>query len=134
MQRLFAAACFLALFALLYPGLIGRSGEPSSPKEALQAFNDYIGGWNGHGTSERDKSEIWKETANWGWRFKGTDVWLTVNLPNGKHFTKGEMRYLMDKSVYQLTLFDKAGKPLVFEGEIKKNRLKLARTDKDTKE
>ena len=41
------------------------AGEPSSPREALQAFNDYIGGWKGSGTSERNSSDIWKETGSW---------------------------------------------------------------------
>ena len=37
---------------------LGRSGEPASVKEALQALNDYIGDWKGNGTSEKDKGEI----------------------------------------------------------------------------
>ncbi len=134
MKHLLAAGVFLAVFGALYPDLVSRSGEPSSPREALQALNDYIGGWKGSGTSEKNKSEIWKESANWGWRFKGKDAWLTLDLSGDKLFKKGEMRYLPDKGAYQLTLFDKADRPLVFEGEVKNRRLKLMRKDKESKE
>src|SRR5262249_29281562 len=116
MKRLFVGGTFLAVFGLLSPGPLCRSGEPASAKEALQALNDYIGGWKGNGTSEQNKSEIWKESASWSWRFKGKDAWLTLDLQDGKHFKKGELRYLPAKELYQLTLFDRADKPAVFEG------------------
>jgi hypothetical protein len=134
MNRIFAAGAFVAVFGILYPALVTLSGEPSSPKEALQALNPYIGIWKGNGTSEKNSSEIWKESASWGWRFKGKDVWLTIDLENGKHFKKGEMRYLPDKGLYQLTLVDAAGKSRVFEGAIKNTRLKLERKDKEKQE
>ncbi len=134
MNRVFAAGAFIAVFGIFYPELTAWCGEPSSAKEALQALNDYIGGWKGNGFSEKNKSEIWKESANWGWRFKGKDAWLTVDLENGKHFKKGEVRYLLDKGVYQLTLTDSAGKPLVFEGGVKNRRLTLVREDKEKQE
>jgi hypothetical protein len=130
MKRLCAGATILATFGLLSPDLICLSGEPASAKEALQALNDYIGGWKGNGTSEKNKSEIWKESANWSWRFKGKDAWLTFDLQGGKHFKKGEMRYLPDKELYQLTLFDRADKPAVFEGKFKGKRLTLTHKDK----
>jgi hypothetical protein len=134
MNRVFASGAFVAVFGILYPELTSLSGEPSSPKEALQALNEYIGGWKGSGTSEKNTSEIWKETANWGWRFKGKDAWLVMEIPTGKHYKKGELRYLPDKGVYQLTMEDAAGKSLVFEGTLKKNRLKLERKDKEKQE
>src|SRR4051812_37135320 len=112
MKRLFAGGVLLTVCGLLAPGPL-RSGEPASAKEALQALNLYIGGWKGNGTSESDRNEIWKESANWGWRFKGKDAWLTLEFQDGKHFKKGEMRYLLDRELYQLTLFDRAGKPRV---------------------
>jgi YHS domain len=129
MKRLVAGALFLAVFGLACPDRI-RSGEPSSAKEALQALNDYIGGWKGNGTSEKDRSAIWKESANWSWRFKGKDAWLTLDLPDGRYFRKGEMRYLLDREVYQLTLFDKAGQSRVFEGKFKGKRLILTCKDR----
>jgi len=118
MKRLVAGGVLLAALGLLAPAPACWSGEPESAKEALQALNGYIGAWEGSGTSEKDKTAIWKESARWGWRFKGKDAWLTLTLA-GKHFKKGEMRYLLDKELYQLTLIDKAGKALVFEGKFK---------------
>ena len=132
MKRLLLGGTFLAVLGLLSSAPEGRSGEPSSAKEALQALNDYIGGWKGNGTSEKNSSEIWKESADWSWRFKGKDAWLTLALKDGKHFKKGELRYLPDKELYQLTLFDKADKPAVFEGKLKGTRLTLTHKDKDS--
>jgi hypothetical protein len=128
MNRIVAAACLLGAFALLGPD--ARPGEPSSAKEALQALNDYIGGWKGNGTSEKNRTEIWKESADWGWRFKGKDAWLTFDLKNGKHFKRGELRYLTDRGVYQLTLFDRSNKARAFEGKLKNRRLILTRQEK----
>src|SRR5262249_33570371 len=105
------------------------------PKEALQALQDYIGGWKGNGTSEMNKSEIWKETANWGWRFpKDKDPYLAVEMPQSKTFKGGEMRFLPKKGAYQLTLADKKDKKQVFEGEMKKDLLVLEAIDLDTKD
>jgi hypothetical protein len=109
-------------------------GQSSSVKEALQALNDYIGGWNGSGTSERNRTEIWKETGSWSWRFKGKDAWLTLELKNDKRFKGGELHFVPDKGSYQLTAIDLAGKPLVFQGELKRSKLYLTRVDPDTKE
>ncbi len=129
MKRLFACALFLTALGLLYP-VQTRSGEPSSAKEALQALNDFIGGWKGNGTSEKDRTAIWKESAKWGWRFKGKDAWLTLDIPEGKYFKKGEMRYLPDREVYRLTLTDRSGQSRVFEGNFKGKRLTLVCKDK----
>ena len=132
MKRLFAGTVLLAAFGLLFPNLVCWSGEPTSAKEALQAFNDYIGGWKGSGTSEKDRNAIWKESGNWSWRFKGKDAWLVLELKDDKLYKKGEMRYLPDKELYQLTLTTKADKKVVFEGKFKGKRLKLTHKDKAT--
>jgi hypothetical protein len=110
------------------------AGESSSAREALQALNDYIGGWKGSGTSERNRSAIWKETGDWSWRFKGKDAWLTLDLQNDKLFQGGELRYLPDTGHFQFTAMDREGKRLVFAGELKKNKLTLTRVDEGTKE
>jgi hypothetical protein len=126
--------CLMTLVLLVVVILPGQSGEPASVKEALQALNDFIGGWKGNGTSEKDKSETWNEALSWSWRFKGKDAWLTFEIAKGKHFQNGELRYLADKKRYQLTLLDKTDKKRVFEGELKKGRLVLERVDDATKE
>lgn len=127
----------IGLLAIVAFGLIGHlafSGEsPGDVKEALQALQDYIGSWKGNGFSESDRT-LWKESTNWGWRFKGKDTWLTLDFPDYKHFKKGEMRYLADKESYQLTLTDSKDKKMVFEGKLKKGFLTLERKDSEANE
>lgn len=106
--------------------------EPASAKEALQALNEFIGEWKGTGDLERAKPgsrDFWKESIAWAWRFKGDDGWLVLTIQDGKLFQGGELRYLPGKKSYQLTMTDKAGKKLVFEGELRKGNLVLERTD-----
>src|SRR5581483_12273976 len=123
------------LFALLRGWqTVDAGGKGSASKEALQPLQDLIGGWKGNGTREKNKSEIWKETAGWSWRFKDKDVWMTVEMSDSKFYKSGELRYLPEKKRYQLTLIDKKDKTLVFEGELKKGRLTVERIDPESKE
>ena len=131
MNRLFAAGLMLSTMAFLTQ--VDASAQGTDAKEALQALQDYIGGWKGNGTSEKDRSEIWKESANWSWRFKGKDTSLTVEIKDSKLFKSGEMRFLPDKEKYQLTLVDKKDKKQVYEGELKKGALILEGLDPETK-
>src|SRR6516162_1682206 len=131
MKRVLAACVILSL-ALGFRSLAG--GSANEVREALQALQDYIGGWKGNGTSEKDRSLIWNEKANWSWRFKGKDAWLIVDFTKSKYFRSGEMRYLSAKERYQLTLEDVDKKKLVFEGSLKKGRLILQRLDPESKE
>lgn len=133
MHRLLAFGVLVA-FAFLV-----RTAEPGDkaddPREALQALQDYIGGWKGSGTSEKNKNEIWKEKANWAWRFpKGKEPFLLVEMPESKTFKSGEMRFLPKKSLYELTLTDRKDKKQVFEGKLKKDALLLERLDPETKD
>jgi len=119
----------------IHPALFaGQSSTPNPAKEALQELQDYIGTWKGNGTSERDKTAIWKEAMSWSWRFKGTDCWLQLEVKDSKFYKSGELRYLIDKRNYQLTLVDKSDKTLVFTGELVKNYLTLNRVDPASKE
>ncbi len=121
--------------ALLLLAAPGHSGQGSTtPKEALQELNDFIGGWKGSGTSEKNKTEIWKENLSWSWRFKGQDAWLNIEFKDSKFYKSGEVRYLPEKRHYQMTLTDKAGQRQVFEGVLKKNRLTLERLIPDKKD
>jgi hypothetical protein len=108
--------------------------EQDAAKEALQELQDFVGGWKGNGTSERDKNAIWKESMNWSWRFKGADICLILEVKDSKFLQSGELRYLTDKKLYQLTLAEKNDKSLVFQGTMKKSYLALERVDQDTKE
>ena len=124
------------LVAFMFHAHSALPGEKTDdPREALQALQDYIGGWKGSGTSERNKSEIWKEKASWSWRFpKGKDPFLAVEMTESKTFKSGEVRYLPKKSFYELTLTDCKDKKQIFEGTLKKDALILERLDADTKD
>ncbi len=117
---------FLALTCL-------QADDPSAgddPKVALQSIQDYIGGWKGNGFSEKEKSSFWDETASWSWRFKGKDVWMSVDMDKSKLFKSGEMRWLKTKGQFQLTLIGKDDAKKVFVGEMKKGTLTLESKDK----
>ncbi len=132
MRQWIAASLLLSSLLLLPLAEAGKKkSEGEDPKEALQNLQDFIGGWKGQGNLLK-KGQYWKEAANWGWRFKGKDVFLTVEMDNGTLFKQGEVRFLPDKEKYQLTVTDKAGKKAVYEGELKKNVLVLERTDPDS--
>lgn len=132
MRTWVAASLILAMTAALPLVEAGRGGD--DPKEALQALQEFIGEWKGAGTSDKNKNEIWKEKANWSWRFKGKDVYLSVDMPQSKNFKGGEVRYLPAKDKYQLTMLDKQGQKQVFEGPLKNSALVLERKNPETKD
>jgi YHS domain-containing protein len=134
MNRIFAAVLLGAAAFLLPPAPAADQGAGQIAKEALQALNDFIGGWKGNGSVEKDARATWKETVRWSWRFKGDDAWLVLEIAGGKYLTGGELRYLVDQKRYQLTARDKDGKKVVYEGELKKGRLILERLDPKTRE
>jgi hypothetical protein len=121
---------------LLAAAVLATPGEQyGSAKEALQELQEYVGGWKGNGTSDRDKTAIWKEAMSWTWRFKGDDAWLTLEVKESKYYKAGELRYLTAKKVFQLKLTDKSDKSMVFEGTIQKKKyLTLQRVDADAKQ
>jgi len=134
MKRLLAGALLVACTFL--PVSPAADSEREQAKEALKALQDFIGGWKGNGGPLRPKpgDPIWSETLDWSWRFKGNDVWLALKIEKGKHFKSGELRYLPDKNVYQLTAVDTKDKKRVFEGTLKNDYLTLERVDPETKE
>src|SRR5438445_8129859 len=140
MKRVSVGLVFASLVALqaLAGGGGGAAKDAAKVKDALQALQDYIGAWKGSGTSEKNKSEIWNEKVAWSWRFKGPDAWLTLDFGKGsKVYKSGEIRYLPDTKVYEMTLVDVKDKKQVFEGRLtgtKKDRLTLERIDPDTKD
>lgn len=140
MRRLLACGLMLGLVGVLLPIVSGADAKATETKEALQGLQEFIGQWNGSGGPDKlkltPKDPIWKETLNWGWRFKGDDAWITLEIKDGKYYKSGEMHYLTDKKVYQLTLVDKDGTKQVFEGTLneRKDTLKMMRTDPSTKE
>jgi YHS domain-containing protein len=136
MKRLLACGVLCALTAQAAPA---ADNSPKTGREALQALNDFIGEWKGTGGPDKPKPDpkdpIWKEGLEWAWKFKGDDASLVISFKDSKNYKSGEMRYLLDKKAYQLTLTDKDGKQSVFEGPLDpdKNELTLERVDPDTK-
>src|SRR5438128_9674014 len=120
MKRVSVGLVFASLVALqaLAGGGGGAAKDAAKVKDALQALQDYIGSWKGNGTSEKNKSEIWNEKVAWAWRFKGQDAWLTLDFGDSRLFKNGEIRYLPDKKLYQLTLVDKKDKKQVYQGKL----------------
>jgi hypothetical protein len=133
MNRCYGLAC-LILGTTCYATSVSPGGDGSTAKEALQEVQSFVGAWKGNGTLERDKNAIWKENAVCSWKFKDKDSWLIVDFKDSKFFKSGELRYLTDKKLYQLTLTDKKDQALVFQGELKKSTLILERLDPATKE
>jgi hypothetical protein len=110
----------LLLVPLFLLPVLHAGDKDDNPKEALQALQEYIGGWKGNGTAEKNKNAIWKETASWSWRFKGKDTYLSVDMRTSKMFKSGQMRFLPESGKYQLTLIDKQDDKQVFAGKLNK--------------
>src|SRR5262249_30323431 len=128
------------LLALLVPLVVlpADSTERKSPKGALRAFNDLVGSWRGTGEPEGTRAEklkgFWSESIAWDWQFKGNDVWLRLALAKGKHLSKGELRYVPGKDVFQLTVVTPEKETRTFEGPLSGKRLTLEREDPKTHE
>ena len=141
MKQLLSLGGLLGVLGVLLLPLQGLSRPPANSKvvkDALQQLGEFIGDWKGAGGPDKarpgPRDPIWSEQIGWGWKFKGDDCWLTLTIKNGKHFTSGELRYLPDKKLYQLTAVTKDGGKQVFTGTIKNESLVLERTDPDSKE
>lgn len=107
-------------------------------REALRTFNELVGPWRGTGeplTGDRSKGG-WKETISWGWKFKGPEAWIVLDIKNGKHFKGGEVHYRAGDQKYEVILDTKEGKRLQFLGELTKNGRSLVaeRTDDEAQE
>jgi hypothetical protein len=131
------SALGLVVLSCCFAGLANSADtekDRAAIKKALGELQEFIGPWKGNGETKEGKSQIWKETMNWGWKFKGDDSWMGVEFTDSKSFDKGELKYLPEKKLYQLTLTDKDKKDLVFEGELKKKILTLTRVDPESKD
>lgn len=130
----------LALLSLLHPAFLLPADAPvkRNPREALQALNDLIGSWRAIGEPEgtrQDKQRgFWTESLRWRWQFKGDDAWLKVAVEKGTYFTKGDLRYLPDKDLFQLALTTTANETLTYQGRLKEHVLTLEREDETKKE
>ena len=137
MKKLLAGGLLVAgMFLLTWAhGADEKSEDPA--RAALQELNEFVGSWKGAGGPDKakfDAKEGWSEKIAWGWRFKKSDPCLVMEIKDGKHLKSGELRYLPDKKVYQLTTLDKKDEKKVFEGQYKKGYLEMDRVDPKTKE
>jgi hypothetical protein len=137
MKHLLSRLLVLCLLFVVAPSRAADDEAKEARMEALRELNDFIGEWKGSGEPEKAKpasSELWSESLTWTWRFKSDDAWLNLQIKNGKLFKSGDLRYLVDKKVYQLELVDKKDNKEVFQGELKDGFLTLLREDPKTKE
>lgn len=119
-----AAVSVLSLVALARFTTAAAADKGDDPKEALQELQEFIGGWKG---SVNDNKKQWNESTSWSWRFKGKDVWMSLEIPEGKIYKSGDLRFLSDQGKFQLTLVDKKDAKSVFLGEFKKGTLTVER-------
>jgi hypothetical protein len=138
MRRLLAIGLLLTPLMWSGPGRAADDDdEKNAAKEALQAFNEYIGSWKGSGEPDKarpDPRDSWSEEVSWSWRFKGDDAWLLMEVKKGKYLKAGELRYLPEKKRYQLKAVTADNKKADFLGDVKNGSLTLERVDPDTKE
>jgi YHS domain-containing protein len=141
MKRLLACGVLFGLAAVCAPARAADKGDDrKTTKEALQALQDFIGEWKGTGSLDKPKPSpkdpIWKESLEWNWKFKGDDPSLVIAFKEAKNYKSGEMRYLLDKKLYQLTLTTTDDKKQIFTGPLdtEKSQLTMERVDPDTKE
>ncbi len=132
-MRILALLAFSCLCGSLFQGSV-RASEES--KEALQKLQEFVGQWKASGGPDgRTKSiPIWSETIEWSWKFKGDEVSLVLKIGGGKYLKGGELRYLVDKKIYQLDATDTKGEKLTFSGKFAKDILTLERLDKKSEE
>jgi hypothetical protein len=138
MTRLLALGLLTGVFGLVAALPAAPASDKEKKKEALRELQDFIGGWDGNGQTKArpgPRDPFWKETVNWGWKFKGEDCWLTVEFVGGKFLKNAEVRYLLDKKKYKLVGTPVTGKDaLVFEGALKDEKLIFERKDAATDE
>lgn len=122
--------------ALLLSFAVSADPKPDA-KEPFKPLAPLIGGWKCSGRADDRDRTFWSERAEWAWKFKGDEAWLTVTFEKGKHFTGGELKYDAKEKKYtlKLTTTDKAEHSFVGtlgEGKAKEPVLTLERTDGDT--
>lgn len=101
--------------------------EANAARKALREVGEFVGEWKGNGeTRAGGRTALWKETLSWGWKFKGGDAWIALDVKGGKYVAGGELRYDPAAKLYRLTLTDAARKERTYEGTLARNRLVLS--------
>lgn len=122
---------------LLASALAADPAPKADAKEPFRPLNPLVGSWKCSGRADDKDRTFWGEKAEWVWKFKGDDAWLTTTFEKGKYFTAGELKYDPKEKQFTLTLTttDKAEQAFVGtlgEGKQKEPVLTLERIDGDT--
>jgi YHS domain-containing protein len=125
------------MFSALFVSFALTAEPKADAKEPFKPLAPLIGGWKCSGRADDKEKTFWSERAEWAWKFKGDDAWLTVAFDKGKHFTSGELKYDAKAKQFTFTLTgtDKSEQAFVGtlgEGKQKEPILMLERTDGDT--
>jgi major membrane immunogen (membrane-anchored lipoprotein) len=124
---------FALLSALLLTASAADEKDAGAARRALQEVGEFVGEWKGTGeVKSSGRSTFWKETLNWGWKFKGGDAWITLEVKDGKFVTSGELRYDPEKKIYRLKVTDADRQEQTYEGKLARGRLVLERKDVET--
>ena len=125
LARLLAGGLFAGLL-MATATMAADKNEEVAVKKALQQVGEMVGEWKGNGKAKvGTREQLWKETISFGWKFKGGESWIAVEFKDGKNFTSGDLKYVLDKKLYRLTVTDVNKKELVFDGTIVKGNLVL---------
>jgi YHS domain-containing protein len=131
-QHSCAALAFLAMVIMVPAFAEDKKPDPVA-KAALQKIGDYIGEWKANGkTKVTGKETLWKETLQFGWKFKDGESWIALEIVEGKFNKSGEVKYDSTKKAYKLKLLDKEKKETNFEGTITKNQLVFTSKDAES--
>jgi hypothetical protein len=133
MRRLLAVLPFVLVGAVN-----GDTPKEKPAREALKPLNVLVGSWKGSGSPEGSLEEKqrghWQEMVAWEWQFKDADAWLTVVFDKGKHFARGELRYLSAKDQFELTLTTVNKVKRTYTGTLTGKQLALERPVPDAKQ
>jgi hypothetical protein len=125
---------FLLASPLLLLSMTFLPAQTRTPREGLQAVGELVGAWRGtgvpFGSREDQNNNFWVESIACEWKFKGTDAWLVFAFQKSKHYKSGELRFVPDKNIYQLTFKTADDKPLAMSGELKNKILTLETEDR----
>jgi YHS domain-containing protein len=131
-RRLLSTCGFLAMLAVA-PVVLADAKEDAAAKAALQKVGEFIGEWKGNGkTKLTGKETLWKETLNFGWKFKEGQSWIAIEVKEGKFVKSGELKYDLAKKVYKLTLIDKEKTETAYDGTFVKGNLVFTSKNTET--
>jgi YHS domain len=135
MKRLLLFGMLVAFAVVAHTAEAQDKKKIDELKKGLQALNDFVGVWNGDGKAGPTKPKItWAEQLEWGWKFKGDDVWMVLKIKDGKVFKGGDLKYIPSKKNFELVMTDASDQKRTYEGAIEKDYLTLVSVDAGTKE